>query len=255
MTQSNFTPVKLKQTKRRPHIAKVIGFATTFVILIGVVVGYTVTQQGFNYKSSAVDPQKNTKLFGWDGNCFTKFTVEGPPKYTIDVGMRYQCPGPHSLYSKSGCQSKQGARTGYWSWNLGNMRTNGKSNVCLDRTGATGPKDANGCFTQQLDLGDYQSGEPGPEAFYTISSCTPDKPTDPKPSNTPTPTVTPPVLITPSATPTPPLDSTPTPTLTITPTPPLNSTPTPTPTIPACINPETPANVHINCPLCDKAND
>lgn len=205
-------------------------------MFVGVGVGYVMVQQGFSFRSFAKDPGLNLAKYGWDSKtgCFTKFTGTGQG-FPITYAARYQCPGPLSLY-RQGCQGS-GTQTGRWTRST--FVTNGKSNVCLVRDGSNGKKDANGCFTQQLDLSDgVSSGTP--EGFYSISACTPTKPTDPKPpASTPTPT--------PTAKPTP--TNTPTPTM----TPAVSVTPSPSPTPPACFAPTTPANVHINCPLCSQA--
>lgn len=240
MSAKNFTPISGKDSfkKKSSSRLKIISLISLFVMIVGVGVGYVMVKRGFIFQPKAASRGWHLSQYGWDGRCFTKFNGAGIPD-GIDHANRYQCPGKITTYAASGCQKSNGSRTGTWSYNKIPLHINGVSQVCLDPSGNSGPKDAQGCFTQQLDLDDGKGG--GPEAFYSYDDC---KPNDPKPPATP-----------PTATPTPPQSSTPTPPpeATITPTPPPGSTPTPTP--PYCVNPGTPANVHINCPLCNQASN
>ena len=233
MSQNNFTPVgQKKSSKQRSHLAKIIGAGSAIVMLFGILVGYVMVQQGFTFSSFAQNPGKGWTKYGWNGTCFTKFTdkVSGPGTgFPITLAARYQCPGPFSLYSKTGCQGKYGKQTGRWTPST--FYVNGKSQVCIIPNGSNGPKDSKGCFTQQLDINDGASSA-SPEGFYSFQNCTSSNP-DPKPTSTPTPT---------PATPTP--TNTPTPTPTV--TPPVEVTPTP----PACVKPEQPANVSVSCGTC-----
>ncbi|MBP6044606.1 MAG: hypothetical protein WAT72_01000 [Microgenomates group bacterium] len=296
MSTSNFTPISGNKSKKsKSSIFRVLSLITLFVTLVGVGVGYVMVQQGFNFRPKATSASRYLETYGWNGSCFTALS-------TIKYAARYQCPGKIENYA-SGCQD---STTGAWQYNsvLNPLTSNGQSNVCILPDGSNGPKDGNGCFTQQLDL---QNGVPGsPQGFYSFDSC---PPSNPKP-----PAVTTcdggfycdgrPVLnstigqvvcgngdsnwtgynwkcgtdgkwfplhtqcnmcvvvptATPFPTPTPGPNSTPTPSPrpTITPTPisptPTPKPPTPTPTIPACIQPSSPANVRINCPLCSQVS-
>lgn len=233
MSASNFTPISGKKlTKNKGSIFKILSFITLFVMFVGVGVGYVMVQQGFNFRPKATNRGGNLAKNGWNGSCFTKTSV-------FKYGARYQCPGKINLYG-GGCQGSVSKRTGHWQYNSTKypLTTNGKSNVCIVPDGRDGPKDSKGCFTQQLDVDDGSAGSP--EGFYSFDNCGGSTPTDPKPpASTPTPT--------PTAKPTP--TNTPTPTM----TPAVSVTPSPSPTPPACFAPTTPANVHINCPLCSQA--
>lgn len=285
MRTSNFTPISGKKLKKnKSSVFRVMSLITLFVMLVGVGVGYVMVQQGFNFKPKAASVGGHLARNGWDGRCFQNTSL-------FRYGARYQCPGRIGNYPQ-GCQGAGSNRTGAWQYNsvLHPLGAQGQSNVCTSPTGNDGPKDANGCFTQQLDVDDGSGGSP--EGFYSFDSCA-STPTDPKP---PTPTTcdgglycdgSPVVnstigqivcgggdanwsgynwqcgtdgkwfplhttcnmcVVTPTSTPTP--TPTETPEITSTPTP--TPSPTPTPTPPACIEPEVPANVRINCPLCSQ---
>ncbi len=247
MNASNFTPIAGKDSPKKKSSSKlkIFSLISLFVMIVGVGVSYVMVRQGFIFQPKAASRGGSLIKYGWNGSCFTRFSKGTYGAYTItntvDHARRYQCPGKITTYAASGCQKSNGSRTGVWDYNKIPLHINGVSQVCLDPSGNSGPKDSNGCFTQQLDLEDNQA--PGPEAFYSYDDCTPTNPKPPASSPTPIPTQPP------ESTPTPtqPPESTPTP------TPPPGSTPTPTP--PYCVNPGTPANVHINCPLCDQANN
>jgi len=246
MNSSNFTPISDSDSSKKKSSSKlkIISLISIFVMIVGVGVGYMMVSQGFIFQPKAASRGGSLIKYGWNGTCFTRFSKGKYGAYeikdTIDHAARYQCPGKITTYAATGCQKSNGSRTGVWDYNKIPLHINGVSQVCIDPTGNNGPKDADGCFTEQLDLDDGKGG--APEAFYSYDNC---KTNDPKPPATPpTDTPQPPPTVTP--TPTPPPGSTPTP------TPPPGSTPTPT--IPACVNPATPANVHINCPLCNQAS-
>lgn len=246
MSASNFTPITGKDSSQKKSSSKlkIFSLISLFVMIVGVGVGYLMVKQGFIFRPKAESRSNNLGLYKWNGTCFTKFSGAGISN-GIDHAARYQCPGKISNYG-GGCQTSNGARTGKWDYNKIPLHINGVSQVCIDPSGDSGPKDADGCFTQQLDIDNGGGREP--EAFYSFDDCKPNPtPTQPPPTPTPPPGSTPTPIPTQTPTPTPPPDSTPTP------TPPPDSTPTPTP--PACVNPATPANVHINCPLCDQANN
>ena len=260
MSAKNFTPIadKTSSKKKSSTKIKIISLISLFVMIVGVGVGYVMVKRGFIFQPKATNRGNHLVQYGWNGSCFTKFSGAGIPD-GIDHAARYQCPGKINQWG-AGCQGSGSKRTGKWDYNRIPLHINGVSQVCIELNGESGPKDANGCFTQQLDLDDGKGGSP--EAFYSFDSCKNNDPKPPAETPTPTPTIPPeptPTL-TPTATPTPPPGSTPTPIPTATPiptstpTPPPNSTPTPTPTPPACVNPATPANVHINCPLCDQSS-
>lgn len=252
MSASNFTPISGKDSikKKSSSRLKIISLISLFVMIVGAGVGYVMISKGFIFQPKAASRGGSLIKYGWNGSCFTRFSKGTYGAYvitnTVDHAARYQCAGKITTYAASGCQKSNGSRTGVWDYNKIPLKINGVSQVCLDPTGNSGPKDANGCFTQQLDLDDGSGG--GPEAFYSYDDCKPNPTPTPIP---PTPTVPP--DSTPTPTPTVPPYSTPTATPTPTPTPPPNSTPTPTP--PYCVNPGTPANVHINCPLCNQASN
>lgn len=287
MSDSNFTPIssKTSQKKKSSSIFKVLGLLTIFVTFIGIGVGYVMVQQGFNFRPKATSASRNLAKYGWNGSCFTALS-------TIRYGARYQCPGKISNYA-NGCQGGVSKRTGNWQYNSTThpLTTNGKSNVCIVPNGSDGPKDSNGCFTQQLDVDSGNAGSP--EGFYSFDNCGPTTPANPK-----QPAITTceggfycngspvvgstigqvvcgggdaswsgynwqcgtdgkwfPLHTTCNmcvAIPTP----TPTPTVPDipVPTPVVTEVPTPTPTVPACVGPSTPTNVHINCPLCSQSS-
>lgn len=213
MSARNFTPFAGKGSikKKSSSKLKIWSIVSLFVILVGVGVGYIMVSQGFIFQPNAATRGANLSKYGWNGTCFTKFSGSGITN-GIDHGARYQCPGPLSLYSRSGCQSSLGLQTGKWDYNKIPLKVGGVSQVCIEPSGASGPKDKDGCFTQQLDIDNGDGGSP--EGFYSFDSCTPTTPP------VPTPTSIPP------------------------------SEPSVTP--PACVNPSTPPNVHINCPLCNQ---
>ena len=263
MSTSNFTPISGNKSKKgKSSIFRVLSLITLFVTLVGVGVGYVMVQQGFNFRPKATSASRYLETYGWNGSCFAALSTLNP------------------------------------------LTSNGQSNVCILPDGSNGPKDGNGCFTQQLDL---QNGVPGsPQGFYSFDSCPPSNPKPPAvttcdggfycdgrlvlnstigqvvcgngdsnwtgynwkcgtdgkwfPLHTQCNMCVVVPTATPFPTPTPGPNSTPTPSPrpTITPTPisptPTPKPPTPTPTIPACIQPSSPANVRINCPLCSQVS-
>lgn len=200
---------------------------TGVVMLLGVVVGYLLVQQGFNFQPRAQTYGRGLATYGWNGVCFSNLTG-------IKYGALYQCAGKITNYPQ-GCQGSVSKRLYAWSYKSTTfpLISNGKSNVCIVVGGASAPKDANGCYTQQLDVDNGSAGSP--EGFYSYDSCSSSKPTptNPKPTNTPTPT---------------PVQATPTPTPTAAPTP--TGEPTPTPTTPICQKPPQPVNVSVSCGTC-----
>lgn len=225
MNPSNFTPIAGKNSskKKSSSVFKIVGIVSLVVMLVGVGVGYLMVSQGFVFQQKAASRGGGLFKYGWNGSCFTRFSKGKYGAYvitnTVDHAARYQCPGKITTYAASGCQKSQGSQTGKWDYNKIPLKINGVSQVCIDPTGDSGPKDANGCFTQQLDLEDNQA--PGPEAFYSYDDCIP----------SPTPTTPPPP---PEVPPIPPPEV---PTITIPP--------------PACVNPSTPTNVRVSCPTCN----
>ncbi len=254
MSVSNFTPIAGKNSSKKKSSSKlkIISLISMFVMIVGVGVGYVMVKQGFIFRPKAESRGNNLGTYVWNGSCFTKFSGSGISN-GIDHAALYQCPGKIGLYG-GGCQTSKGKKLVTWHWINNPLHINGVSQVCIDPSGNNGPKDADGCFTQQLDLdnGDGNS----PEAFYSYDSCKTNDPKPPAEQPTPIPTTPPEFTPTPpESTPTPPPGTTPTPPPESSPTPTLPPDSTPTPTIPACVNPGTPTNVHINCPLCDQANN
>ncbi len=174
MSPSNFTPISGKNSKKKKSsILKVVSLLTLLVTFIGVGVGYVMVQRGFNFRPKATTISRNLVKYGWNGTCFTNASI-------FKYGARYQCPGKIELYG-NGCQGSVSKRTGHWEYNSvqNPLTTNGQSNVCIVPDGSDGPKDSNGCFTQQLDVDDGSAGSP--EGFYSFDSCGSPVPTDPKP--------------------------------------------------------------------------
>ncbi len=127
-----------------------------------------MVRQGFNLQPRAATASRNLTLYGWNGRCFTNLS-------SITWAARYQCPGKIGNYA-NGCQGSVSKQTG--SWGKSSMGNGASSVVCITG-GSEGPKDANGCFTQQLDVDNGSAGSP--EGFYSFDSCgSKPVPTDPK---------------------------------------------------------------------------
>ena len=133
---------------------------------------------GASVVPKATTYSRNLVKYGWDGKCFQKTSL-------FKFGARYQCKGKIGNYPQ-GCQGRVSKRTGVWQYNsrLNPLSVQGQSNVCIVPSGKDGPKDSNGCFTQQLIVDDGSAGSP--EGFYSFDSCGGPTPTDPKPTAKPT---------------------------------------------------------------------
>ena len=162
------------------NLAKIDKYVTASVMILGVVAGFVILQQGINFQPRAQTSGRNLPMYGWNGMCFSKLTE-------VKYASLNQCAGKITNYPK-GCQGSVGKRLFAWSFKSATfpLVSNGKSNVCILFRGSPSPKDTDGCYTQQLNVDDGGGGMP--EGYYTYDSCSSKlSPTNPKPTTGPTP--------------------------------------------------------------------